>query len=81
MHKMEYKDEIQTYIKALKSRSIRKVKIETSDRKKAFDGQKGKCAKCGKEINTLYCKYIQNPETKKYTVLCYSCAVPIPERK
>jgi len=64
------------YIKALKTKPLRNVKIEPNERRKAFLSQKGRCAKCGKELKPYLHKYVQDPVTKQYKVLCSDCAIP-----
>lgn len=68
-------DKPNTYLDALKSKPLRNVKVEPNERVKAIKEQKGLCAKCHKEINRAFAKFIENPNTKKYTVLCHHCAI------
>lgn len=72
---MTQNDKPEAYLKALKSKPLRDIKIEPSSRLQALKDQKGRCAKCKHEINRAFAKFIQDPTTKKYTVLCHNCAV------
>jgi len=63
------------YLKALKSKPLRNIKIEPNQKIKALNQQKGRCAKCKQEINRSFATFVQDPITKKYTVLCHNCAI------
>lgn len=68
------------YLKALKSRPLKDVKMAVSERKKAFLEQGKKCAKCKEELRPYYYKFIKDPITKKITVICLNCAIPVATR-
>lgn len=63
------------YLRALKSKPLRNVKIAPSERIQALNEQKGRCAKCKHEINRAFAKFVRDPVTKKYSVLCHNCAI------
>jgi len=77
--------DLNNYMKAMKSTkdSEKKVSFQLvfSDRKQAFEKQKGKCAKCNQTLKPVYCKYIKDPNTKQMVALCSSCAVPTSGRR
>jgi DNA-directed RNA polymerase subunit RPC12/RpoP len=64
------------YLNALKSKPLRDVKIEPTERKQAFLNQKGKCAKCGRELKPYLHQYVRDPQTKKMIALCSDCSMP-----
>ena len=64
-----------SYLKALKSKPLKNVTMHASARGQALIDQDQRCQKCKKDIKPYYCKYVQDPATKKYTVLCGDCAV------
>ena len=71
-------DDLKNYLMALKSKPnmIKKVKMASSERKKAWIAQGGKCANCKGALSRSYLKYIKDPKTKTMKVLCSSCAIP-----
>jgi hypothetical protein len=68
------------YLDLIKKKKDANIEIKTSPRRQALIEQKGKCAKCKKDINPAFSKFITNPETKKIEIICSSCAVSIPKR-
>jgi hypothetical protein len=69
-----------TYFNALKSKPLRNVEITGSARRKALSDQKGKCARCNKELKPYYFNYVRDPQTKEYSVVCSNCLIPINKR-
>ncbi|MDA3836098.1 MAG: hypothetical protein PF542_00590 [Nanoarchaeota archaeon] len=67
------------YLDLLKSKEQKDVKIAHSPRRQAMKDQKGMCAKCKKDLNPSFSKFILGP-TGTYTVICSNCAVTIPKR-
>jgi len=72
---MEDRDSPNEYLKVLKSKPLRNIKIEPNERVNALREQKGRCAMCKHEINRAFAKFVQDPSTKRYTVLCHNCAI------
>ena len=72
--------EITNYLKALKTHPLKDVKMATSERKKAFNDQEKKCARCKKDLRPYYYKFITDPVTKKIEVICLNCAIPVFKR-
>ena len=68
-------EDISLYMKTLKSKPIKKIEIKSSKRQQALNSQKGKCAKCKRDLNTSYSKYVEDPITKTTKVLCSDCAI------
>lgn len=64
------------YLKALKSRPLRNIKIHPSERNQALIDQDKKCIKCKKTLRPYLHKYVRDPLTKKMTVICSDCAIP-----
>ena len=69
------------YLKALKSKPLKEIKMATSERKNAFLEQNKKCAKCNKELRSYFYKYIKDPVTKKFKVVCSNCAIKTAQRR
>lgn len=63
------------YLNILKNKPLKKIEMHASARGQALIDQKHKCARCKKDLNLSYCKYIQDPSTKRYSVLCADCAI------
>jgi len=69
------------YLKALKSKPLREIKMYVSERKKALLDQDKKCFKCKKDVRQYLYKYIRDPITKEMRVLCSDCAIPMPKKR
>ena len=67
--------DLTNYLRALKSRPLKNVKMAVSERKKAFLEQGKKCARCKKDLRPYYYKFLTDPTTKKVEVVCSSCAI------
>jgi len=70
-------NDLNNYMKALKSKSgnVKNVEMISSDRKKAWKDQQGKCAVCKKDLKSYYCKYIKDPKTNTMKIVCSDCAI------
>lgn len=68
------------YLDMLRRRGSKDVEMKPTERQQAWTKQKGRCAKCGKEINKLYAKYQKNPLTQEMEVICMDCSIKIPRR-
>ena len=73
-------NDLTNYISALKSKPIKKVELKTSKRAQALKAQKGKCAKCKKDLQPFFTKYIEDPLTKEITVVCSSCGTKVAKK-
>lgn len=69
------------YLNALRSKPLKEIKFASSIKSKAFDEQKGKCIKCQRELKRVFAKFIQDPITKKYSVLCHNCVIKVAEKR
>jgi len=67
------------YLDAMKGKSNDNTLASPSTRRQAMIDQKGLCAKCKKDINPMYSKFVKD-DTGKMTVICSDCAVSIPKR-
>jgi len=67
------------YLDALKGKASDNTIAAPSTSRQAMLDQKGLCAKCKKDINPVYSKFIKDEEGKM-TVICSNCAVSIPKR-
>jgi len=72
--------ELVNYLKALKSKPLKEVKMAVSERKNVILEQNKKCAKCKKDLRPYYYKFVKDPVTKKLTVLCLNCAIHVAKR-
>lgn len=77
---MALSGEIGNYMNAIKSKPIKDIEMSYSDRRKAFLNQGKRCAKCKKDLNPNFCKYIKDPTTKETIVVCSNCAIPTGKR-
>jgi len=68
------------YMKALKSKPLRDVKISTSENKDAMNKQDKKCIRCKKNLHQYLYKFIRNPQTKNMEAVCADCYVKIKKR-
>ncbi len=68
------------YMKALKSKPLKEVDLKISEHKKAMIDQDKKCAKCHKDLKPYMHSYVRDPKTKKLSVICSDCAIPIRSR-
>ena len=73
-------NEVSNYITALKSRPIKQIEMSHSKTRQALIDQDNKCAKCKKELNPSYCKYVEEPKGH-FKVYCSNCAVPNPGKR
>ena len=69
-----------SYLDVLKKKGTTDVELHLSPRRQALVDQKGRCAKCKKDINPAFSKFIKDPISGKYKVICSNCAVEIPKR-
>ncbi|MBU0894154.1 MAG: hypothetical protein KKF48_01245 [Nanoarchaeota archaeon] len=70
-----------TYLKALKSKPLRDIKIHHSERKQALINQDKRCIKCKKTLRPYLYKFVKDPLTKKFAVICSDCAIPTPKKR
>jgi len=63
-----------TYLDVLRSSKLRNVEIKSSPRREALKLQKNKCAKCKRDLNPSFMKFIKSPEGKDQAI-CSDCAV------
>lgn len=79
---MENKD-LNNYLNVIKTKKgvLKDVELASSKRKQAWKKQNGKCSKCKKDLKNYFCKYIENPVTKEFSVICSDCAIEIPKRR
>lgn len=63
-----------TYLDLLKGSKLRKVEIKSSPRREALKAQRNKCAKCKRDLNPSFMKFVKTPEEKDQ-VICSDCAV------
>lgn len=70
-------NDLNNYLRALKSKSknIKEVEMASSDRKKTWVSQQGRCAVCKKDLKSYYCKYIKDQKTNLLKVVCSDCAI------
>jgi len=68
------------YMKALKSKPLRDVKISTSENKDAMNKQDKKCIRCKKSLHQYLYKFIRNPQTKKMEAVCADCYIQIKKK-
>lgn len=76
-------NDLDNYMKAIKSKNagVKNIELISSKRKQAWENQGGKCAKCKKNLKSYFCKYIEDPKTKTFSIICSDCAIEIPKRK
>ncbi len=74
-------NDLNNYLKVMSSRKNTDVKLIPSKRKLAWERQNGKCIKCKKPLKSYFSKYIENPQTKEFSVICSDCAIEIPKRR
>lgn len=67
------------YLDIIKNKKLSNKIAVPSTRRQAMIDQKGLCAKCGKDINPMYSKFVKDADGKM-TVICSNCAVDIPKR-
>ncbi|MBU0958857.1 MAG: hypothetical protein KKB31_02815 [Nanoarchaeota archaeon] len=74
-------DKPTNYLKALKSKPLKEIKMYVPERKKALLDQDKKCFKCKKSIRPYLYKYIRDPLTKEMHVFCADCVIPMPKKR
>ena len=67
------------YLELIKGKADKGVEMKTSNRRDVMKNQKGKCAKCKKDLNPVYSKFVKKADGN-YEVICSNCAVSIPKR-
>lgn len=67
--------ELNNYMKALKSRPVKDVKLNLTKRRRAWENQEGRCAVCKKDLKAYYSKYIEDKSTGEIKVICSGCAI------
>jgi hypothetical protein len=69
-------NDLNNYTNAVRLRKNPSIKIAQPRMKKAWETQKGKCTKCGKELKEYLCKLIGNSE-----VICSDCILNKSKKK
>jgi len=77
---MALSGDLNNYLSVIKSQPAKNVDFKISNNRQALIKQGRRCAKCKKDLNPSYCKYITDPKTKEVSVICSNCAVEIPKR-
>lgn len=67
------------YLDAMRGKETTNTVAAPSSRRQAMLDQKGLCAKCKKDLNPMYSKFVKDKDGKM-TVICSGCAVTIPKR-
>jgi len=67
------------YLDIIKGKADKEVVMKHSTRREAMTNQKGLCARCKKNLNPVYSKFIKK-EDGTYEVICSNCAIEIPKR-
>ncbi|MFA5953013.1 MAG: hypothetical protein WC812_00300 [Candidatus Pacearchaeota archaeon] len=82
---MAMNNDLSNYMKVMKDMKDKgkdkNVELVPSSRQQALARQNRKCAKCGRELNLNFSKYIQDPDTKTMKVLCSDCAIGNPRER
>jgi len=77
---MALSGDLNNYLNVIKTAKKENVDFKISNTRQALLKQGKKCAKCKKDLNPYYCKYITDPKTKEVSVICSNCDVSIPQR-
>lgn len=68
------------YLDALKKKGAKNdIVLHVSPRRQTIIDQKGRCAKCGKDLKPMQTKFIQNPDGT-WKAICANCSITIPKR-